>query len=115
MSELVLVRHGQATFGADTYDQLSELGFEQVRKLAAHWRETGESFDNLYCGSLRRQRETAAELRGLVSDEGECPRIDPAFNEYDGDPLIRSYLHHFAVEDGFDPAPQWPVRERNLF
>ncbi len=115
MSELILVRHGQATFGAETYDRLSPLGHEQVRKLAAHWSETGESFDCLYCGSLRRQRETAGELLGLVSGDGENPREDPALNEYDGDPLIRSYLRDFAEQEGFDPAPEWPVRDRTLF
>ncbi len=115
MSELILVRHGQATFGAETYDKLSELGIEQVRRLAGHWRELGETFDCLYCGSLLRQRETAAELRELVGGDDKSPRIDPALNEYDGDPLIRSYLRDFAAEEGFGPAPAWPVRDRALF
>ena len=115
MSELILVRHGQATFGAETYDKLSELGIEQVRRLAAHWRALGETFDCLYCGSLLRQRETAAELRELVPGGAGGLEIDPALNEYDGDPLIRSYLRDFAREDGFDPEPKWPVRDRTLF
>lgn len=115
MSELILVRHGQATFGAATYDQLSPLGIEQVRKLAGHWRETGENFDCLYCGSLRRQRQTAAELQDLLTGDDESPREDAALNEYDGDPLIRSYLRDFAREEGFDPLPEWPVRDRTLF
>ena len=115
MSELILVRHGQATFGAETYDQLSPLGREQARKLAAHWRETGETFDCLYCGGLRRQRETAAELLGLVADDAESPRQDAGLNEYDGEPLIRAYLRDFAAAEGFDPAPEWPVRDPMLF
>ncbi len=115
MSELILVRHGQATFGAESYDRLSPLGREQVRKLAAHWRETGETFDCLYCGSLRRQRETAGELLGLLPDDGESLREDAALNEYDGDSLICSYLREFAGKEGFDPVPQWPVRDRALF
>ena len=115
MSELILVRHGQATFGAETYDKLSELGIEQVRKLAAHWRELGETFDCLYCGSLLRQRETAAELRERVRDGVAAPEVDAALNEYDGDPLIRAYLRDFASAEGFDPQPQWPVRDRALF
>lgn len=115
MSELILVRHGQATFGAASYDKLSSLGREQVRKLAAHWRETGETFDCLYCGSLRRQRETAAELLDLVPEDPESPHEDAALNEYDGDPLIRSYLRDFARDEGFDPAPEWPVRDRTMF
>ncbi len=115
MSELILVRHGQATFGAESYDQLSPLGWEQVRKLAAHWRATGETFDCLYCGSLRRQRETAAELLALVPENSNGPHEDAALNEYDGDPLIRAYLRDFAGDEGFDPVPRWPVRERGLF
>ena len=115
MSELILVRHGQATFGAASYDQLSEQGREQVRRLAAHWREAGETFDCLYCGSLRRQRETAGELLGLVPKDPESPHEDAALNEYDGDPLIRAYLRDFARKEGFDPVPEWPVRDRTVF
>ncbi|GIT63997.1 MAG: hypothetical protein Ct9H300mP22_3970 [Gammaproteobacteria bacterium] len=37
MSELILVRHGQASFGQKSYDKLSDLGIEQVRILARHW------------------------------------------------------------------------------
>ena len=44
MSELVFVRHGQASFGAASYDALSERGFEQVRELARHWLETESLF-----------------------------------------------------------------------
>ena len=69
MSELVFVRHGQASFGAASYDALSERGFEQVRELARHWLETGESFQAIYSGTLQRQRETAAELASVVKDQ----------------------------------------------
>ncbi len=31
MSELYLVRHAQASFGAANYDQLSDLGHQQSR------------------------------------------------------------------------------------
>ena len=69
MSELVFVRHGQASFGTASYDALSERGFEQVRELAKHWLETGESFQAIYSGTLQRQRETATELASVVKDQ----------------------------------------------
>jgi broad specificity phosphatase PhoE len=42
MGTLYLVRHGQASFGADDYDQLSELGGAGVR-LGEHWRAQGQA------------------------------------------------------------------------
>ena len=40
MAELIVVRHGQAAFGQENYDQLSDVGFEQARlagMLCATW------------------------------------------------------------------------------
>ena len=58
MAELVLVRHGQASFGADDYDRLSELGWQQSRWLGEYFRERGAAFDLILRGSLRRHAET---------------------------------------------------------
>ncbi len=35
MGTLYLVRHGQASFGADDYDVLSDMGYQQSVRLAA--------------------------------------------------------------------------------
>ena len=35
-TELWLVRHGQAAFGTEDYDRLTELGWQQARWLGAH-------------------------------------------------------------------------------
>jgi len=115
MSELILVRHGQASFGKDSYDKLSELGIEQVRALARHWEATGERFDHVYSGDLLRQRETAAELLHLVGGQPTESQINPALNEYNGDPLIQVYLQQHAANEGFNPLPAWPVKEEGLF
>jgi len=34
MSDLYLIRHGQASFGKDNYDRLSPLGIRQARILS---------------------------------------------------------------------------------
>jgi broad specificity phosphatase PhoE len=41
MGTLYLVRHGQASFGADDYDQLSELGRRQSVRLGEYLRGKG--------------------------------------------------------------------------
>ena len=60
MSTLYLVRHGQASFGTDNYDQLSATGREQVQVLGNYFASLGERIDTIYSGALMRQRETAA-------------------------------------------------------
>lgn len=103
MSELILVRHGQASFGSADYDQLSALGEQQVQALVQHWQSLGERFDVIYSGRLRRQQQTAALLAELAAT---APQTHSGFDEYDGDPLIRSYLRSHGEAEGFgaDPA-----------
>jgi broad specificity phosphatase PhoE len=115
MSELVFVRHGQASFGADSYDKLSDKGIEQVRVLCRHWQDLGQRFDHLYSGTLLRQEETASELLPLLAgQEREWQRL-PALNEYNGDPLIQIYLRKHSSAEGFAGDLQWPIREERLF
>jgi broad specificity phosphatase PhoE len=113
VSELILVRHGQASFGAESYDKLSELGLHQARLLAQHWAELGERFDHLYCGTLLRQRETASALMPLVNGLQE-PSQHPGLNEYSGDALIRIYLRDHADTGPFSGLT-FPVGDPRLF
>ena len=96
MSELILVRHGQASFGQKSYDKLSDLGIEQVRILARHWQAVGEEFDHIYAGSLVRQQDTAQELLSLVKGNPCQPKIHLGLNEYNGDSLIKTHLRDFG-------------------
>ena len=65
MSQITLVRHGQAQTGARDeagYDRLSTLGHRQAAWLGAHLREVGETFTRVYTGTLRRHVETAEAM-----------------------------------------------------
>lgn len=115
MSELIFVRHGQACFGQESYDKLSDLGIEQVKVLARHWQELGEQFDFIYSGSLLRQKETANGLLCLVKGEPDQAIVNPAFNEYDGEPLMRSYLRNHAVSEGHEFAQDSPSKDPKQF
>ncbi len=115
MSELIFVRHGQASFGAETYDKLSQAGIEQVRQLSRHWQELGESFHHLYAGELRRQQETASALLLHIEEPHRKIKVNPSFNEYSGDPLITIYLRDHAREGGFSDDLCLPIADERLF
>lgn len=117
MSELIFVRHGQASFGAESYDKLSELGIEQVRILARHWANMGEQFDHIVSGELLRQRETAQELLPVVNGKLNPEDVEriAAFNEYNGDPLIKIYLRDHAGQASNEENVAWPIRDPRLF
>jgi broad specificity phosphatase PhoE len=60
LSTLTLVRHGQASFSAEDYDQLSPLGEAQAQALGRYWAERALHFDAVYLGPLRRHQQTLA-------------------------------------------------------
>lgn len=62
MAELYLVRHGQASFGADNYDQLSSLGRQQGQLLGEYFAERDIVFDHVLVGTMSRHRQTAEAI-----------------------------------------------------
>jgi broad specificity phosphatase PhoE len=59
MGMLLLIRHGQASFGAADYDQLSSVGKEQSQRLGSWLEHVGRAPDLLALGSMRRHVQTA--------------------------------------------------------
>lgn len=102
MTRLYLVRHGQASFGASQYDQLSPLGERQSLLLGQHFQRTGFRADAWISGTLKRQRSTlAAMLQGL---EKPLPTDSHAgFNEYDHEAIFGAYLPRVMEELGLSP------------
>ena len=84
MASIILIRHGQASFGAANYDQLSGLGRRQAQLLNNYFSDCGITLDAIYCGTLARQRQTA-EI-ATKNQLAETPfHIDPRFNEIRND------------------------------
>ncbi|QXI25712.1 histidine phosphatase family protein [Pseudomonas vanderleydeniana] len=95
MGSIYLIRHGQASFGADDYDVLSPTGMRQAQVLGQHLAELGLSFDRCLAGDLRRQQHTASlamEQFARVGMPVPALEIDDAFNEFDADAVIRALL-----------------------
>lgn len=101
MSRVYLVRHGQAGTRQD-YDTLSEVGFEQARRLGVHFARQGLRFHAAWSGSLKRQRQTAEAVRGVYGAECvEFPDtvVDEAWNEFDLDHVYRTLAPILCEED----------------
>ena len=110
MGTLYLVRHGQASFGAADYDQLSELGLRQCVRLGEYFRAKGRRFDAVLTGSLRRH---AQSLQGIAQGMqwASEPLVWPGLDEYDSHAVIAAvhpgplarpdtpeiYRHHFRL------------------
>jgi broad specificity phosphatase PhoE len=110
MGTLYLVRHGQASFGAADYDQLSALGAQQCRALGEWFRARDIVFEAALRGTLKRH---AQSLAALAEGHGSVPEALewPGLNEYDGYAVVRAvhpeplgpadtpeaYRHHFRI------------------
>jgi broad specificity phosphatase PhoE len=95
MSTLLMVRHGQASFGEVDYDRLSEMGVTQSALLGEYWLKRGQRFDALFTGAQKRQVDTLQALRDVYSKAGcEVPEavVNDAFNEYDASGMLANFL-----------------------
>ncbi|WP_412030073.1 histidine phosphatase family protein [Deinococcus yunweiensis] len=107
MSELILVRHGQATpFEADT-DRLSPLGEAQARAVGAALAGQGLRPTHVLHGALVRQRRTA-EL--AAAPDWPAPTLDARWSEYDGDGLVNVLAPLLAARDAQVAALATAVR-----
>jgi len=98
---LHLVRHGQASFGTDDYDRLSELGTRQSAALGSAWEAGGTIFTDAIAGSMRRHAQTAIaaiDASGLGEEDA-----DPGLPGYDVDARWNEY-DHIAIANAHDPA-----------
>jgi len=101
MSTLALVRHGQASFFSDNYDQLSPLGEQQARLLGEYWVRRGVRFDDVYTGPRVRQIETAALAGEAFARAGlpwPEPRFLPELDEHQVDRLIKLVMPQVVGE-----------------
>lgn len=91
MAAIYLIRHGQADFGADDYDRLTDRGVAQSRRLGAALRAAGlaDSAPRLVCGSLLRHRDTARHCLTAMG-LNRVPEEQPAWNEFDHLAVLRA-------------------------
>lgn len=105
MSRILLVRHGQASFGAADYDNLSPTGHEQSRVLGAALAARGITADLVVAGEMKRHAQTAAAVLDGSGWHADVA-VDAGWNEFD-------HLQVLAVHD--QPATVEGESERIAF
>lgn len=103
---IVLVRHGQASWGAANYDVLSALGEEQAAVLGATL--AGLVPDVVVRGTMKRQRQTA-EL-ALEAASWDLPSglvVDAAWDEMDHLALLAATPRDFEGEPDRQQFQRW--------
>ncbi len=95
MGRLFLVRHAQASFLSQNYDQLSALGETQARLLGEYWAQRKVVFDRVCTGPALRHRQTA-QLVAKAYRKAACsftsPTVVEEFDEFQGEAILSQSL-----------------------
>lgn len=83
MSQILLVRHGQASWGSDDYDVLSGLGERQSFVLGEALAARGVRPDLLVRGSMKRHRQTTEQALAGAGWPGDGVVVDEDWDEFD--------------------------------
>lgn len=96
MPTVLLIRHAQASFGASSYDLLSERGHLQAAALRRSLERRRIPAHQVLSGSLSRQSDTAR------ASAGPPALTDSRWNEYDADQVL---AHHSTSAARLERAP----------
>jgi broad specificity phosphatase PhoE len=110
MGSIYVVRHGQAAFGTDDYDRLTDTGFAQAHQLGAYFERRNLRFAAVYTGTLRRHMQTAEAIFAGNKQGSEVPGPESVagLNEYNVEAVLVAFAGAtppFAASAGNrDPA-----------
>src|SRR3978361_70222 len=96
MATVLLIRHGQASYGQADYDKLSPRGIEQARTLGSLL--ATQQLDAFFHGPLVRQRETAAYAREAGPNLPAAIELD-GLAEYPGFDMVKAFMPKLVEED----------------
>ena len=112
MSTLILVRHGQASFYDDDYDNLSELGKQQAIHLGQHWLDGNTAWDRVLVGPLNRQKQTESHVADVYrTSDRQWPDavLLDELDEHQAPEVVRAVLD----ESGELPTEPATIRDHN--
>ncbi len=133
MTTIYFIRHGQTSFGAENYDQLSAIGSIQTQLLADYFMDMEAYFPAIYSGSKKIQIETAKiiESRHKDNDVQTNFNILPELNDFNifnlikfhkddiiqSDPSFAKDLEYFgqdcrSFQNGSIKLLQWSLSEK---
>ncbi len=102
MKTILLARHGQASFGKDNYDKLSELGVKQSHLLGKHYADIAKQVDNVVTGTLVRQQESGKHFsKPFLLNSGRSMPVHTIaeFDEFDHNDILFKYVGCNNIEE----------------
>jgi broad specificity phosphatase PhoE len=109
MAAIYMIRHSQASFGAEDYDRLSEVGLRQASVLGEALAARRVPVTATFCGTMRRHEQTAAGCLEAMKRPSAWT-TDANWNEYDHDDVICAfeprYRDHGALAADLAASPQ---------
>lgn len=89
MATVTLIRHGQASFGAENYDQLSSLGYQQAEYLGRFFSDTGRTVNGVMMGAMTRHQQSFDSFaKTFTAVSNTSPIVLPEFNEFDHEQVL---------------------------
>ncbi len=105
MGQIFFIRHAQASFLKEDYDQLSDLGLQQAEMLGTYLAEKNFRFDKVYLGTLKRHRQTAEAVALAFRKKNlHWPEYTflGAFDEHQGPEVVRHVVAQtYGSKDAF--------------
>lgn len=94
MTTIYLIRHGQASFGAESYDQLSPNGELQAKLLGRYFERILKEAPYVVAGSMQRHQQTACISLAECFPEVDV-LTDSAWNEFNHQQVFAHYEPRF--------------------
>lgn len=104
MGQLLLVRHGQASWGAADYDVLSATGEEQAAVLGKRWSQLDPV--RVVHGTMQRQRRTAEIMAQIAGWPAEL-QVDARWDEMDHPAILAAHPRSFSGEPDRRQFQEW--------
>ena len=98
MGQVLLVRHGQASWDGEDYDVLSDTGHRQGELLGAALAARGIRPDVVVSGGMRRHRETLENVVVAAGLGSTSVEVDAGWDEYDHVSMLAQVPTTFAGE-----------------
>lgn len=95
MATIYLVRHGQASFGKENYDQLSPRGWEQG-KILGRWLTDKVTPGAIFGGNLQRHRETVEAITTGYGFALPDMQVLEGLNEFDHVQVVERFRPEWA-------------------
>lgn len=99
MTSIYLIRHGQASFGQENYDQLSDLGMQQAARLGSQLSQRLAMFDVINLGSMWRHEQTASHCLAEFGVDfcNSGAQVNAGWNEYNHQEILKVHRPEFAT------------------